>query len=62
MRQVLKCLIKEVLIDEYHFFINPTILGRGMPIFQELETRRALKLVSTKQFDCGIVVMCYEQA
>lgn len=55
-------LIKEVLIDEYHFFINPTILGRGMPIFQELETRRALKLVSTKQFDCGIVVMCYEQA
>ena len=55
-------LIKEVLIDEYHLFINPTILGRGMPIFQELESRRALKLVTAKQCNCGIVVMCYEQA
>lgn len=55
-------MIKEVLIDEYHFFVNPTILGRGMPIFQELESRRALKLVNAIPFDCGIVVMCYEQA
>ena len=52
-------LIKEGLIDEYHFFINPSILGSGMPIFQGLEARRDMKLISTQAFDCGIVVMRY---
>ena len=55
-------LIKEVLIDEYHFFINPSILGAGMPIFQGLEARRGMKLLHAKSFDSGIVVLCYEQA
>jgi dihydrofolate reductase len=55
-------LIKEVLIDEYHFFVNPSMLGTGMPIFQDLEARRALKLVHSRSFECGIVVLCYEQA
>ena len=55
-------LIQEGLIDEYHFFVNPCILGSGMPIFQGLETRRDLKLVSARSFDSGIAVLCYKQA
>ena len=55
-------LIKHGLIDEYHLFVNPTILGTGMPIFQDLEDRSKMKLISAKPFECGIVVLCYEPA
>ena len=38
-------LIKENLIDEYNFFINPTAIGRGMTIFGKLEDKSvSLKL------------------
>ncbi len=46
------------LIDEYHFFINPTILGQGVSIFKILNTME-LKLKTAIQFDCGIFVSCY---
>lgn len=53
-------LIKEGLIDEYHLFINPAVIGNGMPIFRELDSRLNLKLVKAVPFDCGIVVLNYE--
>lgn len=53
-------LIKERLIDEYHFFVNPTILGEGMAIFKEVQNKQNLQLVKATAFDCGIVVHHYE--
>lgn len=54
-------LIKNDLIDEYHFFINPMILGSGMPIFQAAADKNTLKLLHTKSFECGIAVLCYQK-
>lgn len=53
-------LIKEGLIDEYHLFVNPSILGSGMPIFQSLSAKQSLVLKQAQGFDCGITVLCYE--
>ena len=53
-------LIKEKLIDELHLFINPAILGKGMPIFQDVDAMQKLNLVSSKHFDCGIIVLVYK--
>lgn len=53
-------LIKEGLIDEYNFFVNPVALGKGMTIFNGLEDKTNLTLVKTKAFDCGIVLLCHE--
>jgi dihydrofolate reductase len=53
-------LIKEKLIDELHLFVNPAILGKGMPIFQDVNTMQKLNLVSSKHFDCGIIVLVYQ--
>lgn len=53
-------LIKENLIDEYNFFVNPTALGKGMTIFNDLENKLNLTPVKSKAFDCGIVLQCYE--
>lgn len=53
-------LIKEKLIDELHLFVNPSILGKGMPIFQDVDAMQKLSLVSSKHFDCGIIVLVYK--
>ncbi|MEX0662640.1 MAG: dihydrofolate reductase family protein [Balneolaceae bacterium] len=53
-------LIKHGLIDEYHLLVNPTAIGTGMPIFNELEGKQDLELVQAKAFDCGIVLLNYK--
>jgi dihydrofolate reductase len=51
-------LIKAGLIDEFHFFVNPTALGGGIPIF-DIGRKSDLKLVNAKPYDCGVVVLTY---
>ena len=47
------------LIDEYHIFINPVLLGQGKTITQELGDKLKLKLVKTTTTTVGIVILCY---
>lgn len=53
-------LIKEKLIDEMYLFINPAIIGKGMPIFRDAGARQKLSLLASRQFACGIVVLVYQ--
>jgi len=53
-------LIKNNLIDEYHLFINPSSIGKGLTIFSEVRNTFNLKLLNSRVFDCGIVVNRYE--
>ena len=53
-------LVKEKLLDELHLFVNPAILGKGMPIFQEVDGLQKLNLISSQQFNCGIIVLVYK--
>lgn len=53
-------LIKNNLIDDYHLFINPSAIGKGLPIFKEINKNFGLKLVKSIAFDCGIVMNQYE--
>ena len=55
-------LIAAHLIDEFHLFVNPSVLGNGMPIFKDLKDRQNLTLVKSERFDCGIVVLFYKMA
>ena len=57
--QFVSSLIKENLIDEFYFFINPSILGSGMPIFEKVGYKKDLNLISAKCYDCGITVLKY---
>ncbi|HSW53840.1 MAG TPA: dihydrofolate reductase family protein [Ignavibacteriaceae bacterium] len=54
-------LVKNNLIDEYHLFINPTAIGKGMEIFKDLNEKLNLKLVNTKTFSNGVVGLFYER-
>ena len=53
-------LIKAGLIDEYHLFVNPAVLGDGRTIFNQVDGRRDLRLVNVAHFECGIVLLHYE--
>lgn len=53
-------LVKENLIDEYHLFVNPIALGRGVPIFDQLENWQQLKLKKSITCDSGIVILHYD--
>lgn len=49
------------LIDEFWLFVNPIILGHGMPLFKDVTTTTALRLVESKTFDCGVIALHYEK-
>lgn len=53
-------LIQHRLIDEFHLFINPTTIGKGLPIFKELDSKQELTLLKSRSFECGIVGLNYE--
>jgi len=47
------------LIDGYWLFVNPIILGQGIPLFADIENKINLKLLSTHQFTCGVTALDY---
>lgn len=49
-------------IDEYQLLVHPVILGSGKPLFKNITDKVNLKLVSTKTFSSGIVVLSYQPA
>lgn len=53
-------LMAENLIDEYWLFINPILLGQGLPLFKNIKDRTALTLVKSKFFASGVVCLNYE--
>lgn len=44
------------LVDEYQLYVNPAVVGRGSSV---LGSAKALRLVASSAFDCGIVVNRY---
>jgi dihydrofolate reductase len=48
------------LIDGYWLFVNPVILGKGIPLFADIKEKIKLKLVaSPKQFTSGVTELSY---
>jgi dihydrofolate reductase len=55
-------LIPHGLIDEYRIMVNPVFLGAGKPLLKGIQNRVELKLVKTKSFKSGNVLIYYEPA
>ena len=52
-------LIQLNLIDGYWLFVNPIILGQGIPLFVDIKEKIKLNLVTTRQFTCGVTELNY---
>lgn len=59
-RSMIIQLMKRNLIDEYQFCVHPLIAGGGLALFEEMKDRLELKLIKTKIFQAGAVILYYE--
>jgi len=50
------------LIDEFWLFVNPILLGQGIPLFKNIQQTTELKLVTTATFDSGVVCLHYQKS
>jgi dihydrofolate reductase len=48
------------LIDEYQLCVHPVIAGNGLPLFKNIHDSIDLKLLKTKTFGSGAVILYYE--
>jgi dihydrofolate reductase len=53
-------LTKLNLIDEYQLCVHPVILGSGLPLFKNINNTVILKLIKTKTFGSGAIVLYYK--
>ena len=53
-------LSEDRLIDEYQMVVNPIVLGKGRTMFEGLTKRLPMKRTSTRTFENGNVLLCYE--
>ena len=54
--------VKEGLIDEFRFMINPVLIGEGTPILKGLGKRLNLELTRVRQFRSGNQLLYYRPA
>jgi dihydrofolate reductase len=50
------------LVDEYHVFVHPVVLGGGAPLFAPGPERRAMTLLGTRTFDDRVVELHYARS
>jgi len=55
---LVQTLIEHNLIDEYHLLVYPVVLGSGKRLFKDA-SQTTLKLVDTKAFSSGVVLLSY---
>ncbi len=48
------------LIDELQLCVHPVVAGSGLPLFENIKERTMLKLVKTKTFRGGAIILYYE--
>jgi dihydrofolate reductase len=50
------------LIDTYRLYVHPVVLGRGKSLFQPTDGTQTVRLVETRTFGNGVVLLHYERA
>jgi dihydrofolate reductase len=57
---LLSTLMQFDLVDEHRIMVNPVILGNGTPLFKRAKDKQNLRLVNTRTFGNGNVLLCYQ--
>ena len=50
------------LVDEFWVMVNPIVIGTGNSLFKGMKDRLNLRLLETRVFKSGNVLLCYEPA
>ena len=58
---VIAQLLEHGLIDEIILFIVPVILGKGIPLFNEISHRAEFSTISARPFEDGMIEICLKK-
>lgn len=56
---IVRLLTENKLIDEYMFFINPILIGKGISVFPDAKTAPGLHLENSRIFSHGVNLLHY---
>ncbi len=59
-RSLIIQLMKQNLIDEFQLCIYPMVEGHGLSLFEDINDRMLLKLVKSKTFQNGAIMLYYQ--
>jgi dihydrofolate reductase len=59
-RSLIIQLMRLNLIDELQLCVHPVIAGTGLPLFENINNRKILKLIKTRTFNSGAVILYYQ--
>ncbi|MGW3496975.1 dihydrofolate reductase family protein [Streptomyces sp. NPDC001020] len=56
--------LRQDLVDEFRIYVHPVLIGRGKRLFPqaEAETLTSLRLIDSRRFGNGVVLLHYERA
>jgi dihydrofolate reductase len=54
-------LLNKGLIDEFWIFVNPILLGQGIPLFKDISESIKLSLLETRTFHNGVIALHYSK-
>lgn len=57
---LVQSLMHHDLIDEYQLLVHPVVVGRGKRLFEDGSIPTALRLVETRAFSSGVVLLSYQ--
>ena len=60
-KQTAGAFLRADLVDEFHLFTHPVVLGGGRPLFSPLERRLPVRLVEATTFEPGVVLLRHER-
>jgi dihydrofolate reductase len=60
--ELVNTLMQHDLIDEYRIWVRPVVLGSGRRLFRDGGDMPVLRLVDTKTFSSGVVILTYQPA
>lgn len=52
-------LMEKGLVDEFRIMVNPVAIGAGTPLFKGITKKADLKLIKTRKFANGNILLCY---
>jgi dihydrofolate reductase len=58
--ELVQALLQHDLIDEYRLMVHPVVLGSGKRLFPDGSDMKVLRLVDTRTFSSGIVLLSYQ--
>ncbi|MEX0683512.1 MAG: dihydrofolate reductase family protein [Dehalococcoidia bacterium] len=57
---LVQTLVKHDLVDEYDLMVFPIVLGSGLRLFRDDATIPKLRLVDSKTYKTGVVLLTYQ--